>query len=217
MIDVILPVLDEADAIPWVLARMPDGYRPIIVDNGSTDGSPDIARALGARVIHEPEKGFGSACYAGLLASTTPLVCFMDCDASLDPADLPTVVALVEAGTADLVLGTRRPDRGAWPVHARLANRYLARTVSRRIGASISDLGPMRAAGRQALIDLGLTDRRSGWPLEMVLRAAHAGWTIREIPVRYRARTGRSKVTGTMRGTVQAAHDMRRHLTRSRS
>src|SRR5437763_16470779 len=98
MIDVILPVLDEADAIPWVLARMPDGYRPIIVDNGSTDGSPDIARALGARVISEPEQGFGTACYAGLLSSTTPLVCFMDCDASLDPPAPPTVVALGEVG-----------------------------------------------------------------------------------------------------------------------
>ena len=212
MIDVILPVLDEADAIPWVLARMPDGYRPNIVDNGSTDGSPDIARELGVRVIHEPEKGFGSACYAGLLASTTPLVCFMDCDASLDPAELPTVVALVEAGTADLVLGARRPDRGAWPMHARLANRYLARTVSCRIGTSISDLGPMRAAGRQALIDLGLTDRRSGWPLEMVLRAARARWTVREVPVRYRARAGRSKVTGTVRGTLRTVSDMRRVL-----
>src|SRR5438270_9310180 len=93
MIDVILPVLDEADAIPWVLARMPDGYRPNIVDNGSTDGSPDIARELGARVIHEPEKGFGSACYAGLLASTTPLVCFMDCAALLAQDELPPVVA----------------------------------------------------------------------------------------------------------------------------
>ena len=208
MIDVILPVLDEADALPWVLARMPDGYTPIVVDNGSADGSAEIARALGARVVHEPRRGFGSACYTGLLASTAPIICFMDCDASLDPADLPAVVALLQAGTADLVVGARRPDRGAWPVHARIANRYLAHTVSRRLGTAITDIGPMRAAPRDALIDLQLTDRRSGWPLEMLLKAVLAGWTVRETPVRYRARAGRSKVTGTLRGTLRAVHDM---------
>ena len=212
MIEVILPVLDEAHAIPWVLARMPDGYSPIVVDNGSADGSADIARALGARVVHEPTRGFGSACYAGLLASSAPIVCFMDCDASLDPSDLPGVVAPVATGTADLMLGARRPDRGAWPVHARLANRYLAHTVSRRLRTSITDIGPMRAAPRQALIELRLTDRRSGWPLEMVLQAVRAGWTVHETPVRYRARAGRSKITGTLRGTLQAVHDMHAQL-----
>jgi hypothetical protein len=136
----------------------------------------------------------------------------MDCDGSLDPADLPSVVAPVLDGTADLVLGARRPERGAWPPHARIANRWLARELRRRTGSALSDLGPMRAARRAPLVDLGLADRRSGWPLEMVLRAADAGWSIAEVPVPYRARAGRSKVTGTVRGTLQAVADMRRHL-----
>jgi glycosyltransferase involved in cell wall biosynthesis len=216
MIDVILPVLNEADAIPWVLDRMLDGYNPIVVDNGSADGSADVARTHGAHVVRESTRGFGAACYAGLLASTAPIVCFMDCDASLDPCDLPRVVTPIENRTADLVLGARVPDRGAWPLHARLANRALARTVSARTGIAIADLGPMRAARRDALLTLALTDRRSGWPLEMVLRAAASNWTITEIPVRYRARSGRSKVTGTLRGTLHAVHDMRTHLAATR-
>ena len=212
MIDVILPVLDEATAIPWVLARMPDRYSPIVVDNGSADGSAEIASALGARVIHEPTRGFGAACHAGLLASTTPVVCFMDCDGSLNPSDLPLLAAAVEAGSADLAVGARRADRGAWPVHARVANRYLAHTISRRFGVAITDIGPMRVARRQPLIDLDLGDRRSGWPLEMIIRALRAGWRVHETPIRYRARVGRSKVTGTVRGTMEAVRDMRAQL-----
>lgn len=205
----VLPVLDEEAALPWVLGRMPCGYRPIVVDNGSTDGSAAVARALGATVVHERRRGFGAACYAGLLAAEAELVCFMDCDGSLDPAELPAVVAPLDAGTADLVLGARRPvGRGAWPLHARLANRYLARRVRRVTGCTITDLGPMRAARRDALVALGIEDRRSGWPLEMVLRAARAGWSVSEVAVAYTARTGRSKVTGTLRGTLQAVRDM---------
>ena len=204
----VLPVLDEADAIPWVLGRMPDGFTPIVVDNGSTDGSGALARRLGARVIDEPERGFGAACRAGLVAATADTVCFMDCDGSLDPHDLPTVAEPVVAGTADLVLGARLATRGAWPRHARLANRLLAREVRRRAGVQLTDLGPMRATGRRALLALGLTDRRFGWPLEMVLRAAAARWRIAEVGVPYHPRTGRSKVTGTVRGTVRAVRDM---------
>jgi glycosyltransferase involved in cell wall biosynthesis len=212
VIDVVLPVLDEVEALPWVLGRLPEGYRALVVDNGSTDGSPDVARSLGATVVDEPRRGFGQACGAGLRAAEAEIVCFMDCDGSLDPADLPSVVAPVLDGTADLVLGARRPERGAWPPHARIANRWLARELRRRTGSALSDLGPMRAARRAPLVDLGLADRRSGWPLEMVLRAADAGWSIAEVPVPYRARAGRSKVTGTVRGTLQAVADMRRHL-----
>jgi glycosyltransferase involved in cell wall biosynthesis len=212
MPDVVLPVLDEADAIPWVLARMPPGYRPIVVDNGSTDGSAAIAAALGARVVHEPRRGFGAACHAGLLATTAPVVCFMDCDASLDPRELVGVVAPLTDG-ADLVLGARRPaERSAWPVHARVANAALARRVRRRAGVALRDLGPMRAAHRTKLLDLGLEDRRFGWPLEMVVRAAAAGWRIEERPVGYHPRVGRSKVTGTVRGTARTIRDMRRVL-----
>lgn len=212
MPDVVLPVLDEAAAIPGVLARMPAGFEPIVVDNGSSDGSGALAARLGARVVHEPQRGFGAACHAGLAAATAPVVCFMDCDGSLDPADLPSVAGAVLTGTADLVLGARCPERGAWPLHARLGNRLVARELRRRVGVALSDLGPMRAARREDLLALGLADRRFGWPLEMVVRAAAAGWRIAEVPVPYAARAGRSKVTGTVRGTLRTVADMARIL-----
>jgi len=206
--DVVLPVLDEAEAIPWVLARMPAGYAPIVVDNGSSDGSAEIASRLDARVVSEPRPGFGAACFAGLRAATDDLVCFMDCDGSLDPAELPLVVEPAAAGRADLVLGRRRPEPGAWPLHARVLNAALVLELRRRTGAPLRDLGPMRAAGRAKLLALGIRDRRFGWPLEMVLRAAAEGWRVEEVPVTYRARSGRSKVTGTVRGTARAVRDM---------
>jgi glycosyltransferase involved in cell wall biosynthesis len=212
MIDVVLPVLNEVEALPWVLGRMPDGYRPLVVDNGSTDGSGELAAGLGARVVSEPRPGFGSACFTGLTAAESELVCFMDCDGSLDPRQLPLVVAPVLENQADLVLGARRPEHGAMQAHARLANRVLAFELRRRSGFPFEDLGPMRAARREALLALGIQDRRFGWPLEMVIRALDAGWRIEEVPVRYRARAGRSKVTGTVRGTVRAASDMARAL-----
>ncbi|MFI0156637.1 glycosyltransferase family 2 protein [Streptomyces lydicus] len=209
-VDVVLPCLDEAEALPWVLDRIPSGWRAIVVDNGSTDGSADIARALGAHVVHEPRRGFGAACHAGLTAATADIVCFCDCDASLDPALLPTVAGPVLDGSADLVLGRRRPvTRRAWPLHARLANLELARLIRRRTGLRLHDLGPMRAARRESLHALDLTDRRSGYPLQMVVRAADAGWRVAETEVPYRPRTGRSKVTGTWLGTWHAVRDMR--------
>ncbi len=207
MPDVVLPVLNEIAAIPWVLERMPEGYRPIVVDNASTDGSGELAAALGAQVVLETQPGFGAACFAGLSAAVDEVVCFMDCDGSLDPSALPQVAGPVLDGAADLVLGERRPEPGAWPLHARIANRVLALEVRRRTGVPLRDLGPMRAASREGLLALGLTDRRFGWPLEMVLRAAQAGWRLAEVPVNYRARSGRSKVTGTVRGTVRAIKD----------
>ncbi|MFE7235744.1 glycosyltransferase family 2 protein [Streptomyces sp. NPDC057596] len=209
-VDVVLPCLDEAEALPWVLDRVPSDWRAIVVDNGSTDGSADIASALGAHVVHEPRRGFGAACHAGLAAATADVVCFCDCDASLDPALLSAVAGPVLDGSADLVLGRRRPvTRRAWPLHARLANVELARLIRRRTGLRLHDLGPMRAARRESLLALGLTDRRSGYPLQMVVRAADAGWRVVETDVPYRPRTGRSKVTGTWRGTWQAVRDMR--------
>jgi glycosyltransferase involved in cell wall biosynthesis len=208
-----VPVLDEAEALPWVLGRLPHGYRPLVVDNGSTDGSGDVARDLGATVLVEPRRGFGAACAAGLAVASSPVVAFCDADGSLDPGELPLVVAPVCAKTADLVLGARRPATpGALPPHARLANRYLARRIRRASGAALTDLGPMRAARRDDLTALGIADRRFGWPLEMVLRAAAAGWRIAEIPVAYGPRIGRSKVTGTVQGTARAVRDMRRTL-----
>jgi dTDP-L-rhamnose 4-epimerase len=211
VIDVVIPVLDEEAALPWVLDRFPIGFRPIVVDNGSSDRSATIALEFGARVVVEPVRGFGSACRAGLHAATTDIVCFMDGDASLDPRDLPLVVAPLASADADLVLGARHAQRGAWPLHAQVANRSLAILLRRR-GLHLQDLGPMRASRRTALLDLGIEDQRSGWPLEMVLRAARAKWSIAEVDVAYRPRSGSSKVTGTIRGTLGAVHDMARCL-----
>jgi hypothetical protein len=132
----------------------------------------------------------------------------MDCDGSLDPQELPAVAAGVLGREADLVLGARAAQRGAWPLHARLANRALAVEVRRRSGLVLRDLGPMRAARREALLALGIVDRRFGWPLEMVLRAAQAGWRVEELAVVYRPRSGSSKVTGTLRGTLLTVKDM---------
>jgi len=214
VVDVVLPALDEAEALPWVLERMPRGFRPIVVDNGSTDDTAGVAARHGAVVVVEPARGFGAACWAGLQAATDDVVCFMDADASFDPRDLPKVVEPVRVGATVLALGARRPQNGAWPAHARLANRALAAELRRRTGAPLSDLGPMRAANRLDLLSLDLRDRRSWWPLEMVLRAHRAGWDLVEVPVAYRPRVGRSKVTGTVRGTVQAVRDMSRLLAR---
>ncbi|MGE0795166.1 MAG: glycosyltransferase family 2 protein, partial [Acidimicrobiia bacterium] len=178
---------------------MPPGYRAIVVDNGSTDASADVARTCGALVVAEARRGFGAACDTGLRAATADVVCFMDADGSLDPRDLPAVADPVSSGAADLVLGARHAARGAWPAHARLANRVLARRLGRTSGARLTDLGPMRAARRDALLGLEIEDRRFGWPLEMVVRGAGAGWVVREVGVPYRARLGgRSKVTGTV-------------------
>ncbi|WP_344402068.1 glycosyltransferase family 2 protein [Streptomyces longisporus] len=207
--DVVLPCLDEAEALPWVLERIPPGWRALVVDNGSTDGSAEIARALGARVVREARRGFGAACHAGLTAATADIVCFCDCDASLDPAELVPFVERLRAGEADLVLGRRRPGtRGAWPLHARAGNLALARLLRRRTGLRLHDLGPLRAARREPLLSLALTDRRSGYPLQMVVRASDAGWRIAEYDVPYLPRAGASKVTGTWRGTWQAVRDM---------
>ncbi len=215
MPDVVIPVLDEALALPPLLAAMPAGYRAIVVDNGSTDGSGDVARRAGARVVVEGARGFGSACWAGLLAADGPdgVVCFMDGDGSLDPADLPRVAEPVLDGRSDLVLGARRPtDKGVWPLHARVGNRVLVAEIRRRTGLGLTDLGPMRAARRETLLAVGLQDRRFGWPLEMVLRVAGAGRRVTEVDVPYSPRKGRSKVTGTVRGTLRTVRDMRRVL-----
>lgn len=215
MPDVVIPCLDESLALPWVLGRLPDGYRAIVVDNGSSDGSADVARAHGATVVHEPRRGFGAAVHAGLEAATHDVVCVMDGDGSLDPAQLPLVVAPVIDGDADLVLGRRRPVPGAgWPVHARLANAWLARRLRSSYGISVRDLGPMRAARREPWLRLGIDDRRSGYPLQMLTRAARSDWRVLEVDVSYRARApgSRSKVTGTVRGTLHAVADMSRVL-----
>lgn len=208
-VDVILPCLNEAEALAWVLGRMPLGVRPIVVDNASTDGSAEIARDHGAYVVEALQRGYGAACHTGLLAATAPVVAVMDADASLDPQHLDRVVAPIVDGAADLVIGCRAPTNAAafpWPL--RLANRELSRQVSRRTGLRLADLGPMRAACREALLALHIEDRRSGYPAETVVRAADAGWRIVEVDVDYLPRRGRSKVTGTPMGVLRAIRDM---------
>ncbi|ANP71623.1 glycosyltransferase family 2 protein [Cryobacterium arcticum] len=216
-VDVVMPCLNEAGALPWLLARLPEGYRAIVVDNGSTDDSARIAEAAGALVVYEARRGFGAAAHAGLLHATAPIVAFCDADASMDPEDLPLVVDPVAAGEADLVLGRRRPTTaGSWPIHARIANSTLSWRLRRITGVNIYDLGPMRAARREDLLALDLQDRRSGYPLEVFLKAAERGWRIREVDTSYAPRVGRSKVTGTVRGTLTAVADMSRLLKEAR-
>jgi glycosyltransferase involved in cell wall biosynthesis len=216
LVDVVLPCLNEAASLPWVLSRIPDGARAIVADNGSTDGSAAIAAAHGALVVQVRPRGFGAAAHGGLEAATAPVVCFMDADGSFDPGQLSRVVDPVVRGDAELVLGRRRPTcRAAWPIHARVGNALLAARLRRTARVPLHDLGPMRAARRTALLSLGLADRRFGYPLEMVIGAARAGWRIAEVDVDYAPRAGgRSKVTGTLRGTLRTVLDMSRVAAR---
>ena len=219
MTDVVLPCLNEAPALARLLARMPAGYRPIVADNGSTDGSAAVARRLGARVVEVPQPGYGAAVHAGIEAAdpVDGVVCVMDADGSFDPVDLPLVADPVRSGTARLAVGRRRPTtRAAWPPHARLGNALLARRLRRTTGLDVHDIGPMRAARRDDLLALGLRDRRFGYPLELLVAAARAGWVVTEVDVAYHPRAAgtRSKVTGTVRGTARAIRDMSAVLAR---
>lgn len=207
-IDVVLPCLDEAAALPAVLSALPPGYRAIVVDNGSTDGSPEIAAGLGAKVIHEPRKGYGAAVHTGLEYSTSDLVCFMDADASLDPGELPKLVDALQH--ADLAVGKRVPaEHGVWPWHARAGNAVLA-AILRRRGLPVTDIAPMRVARRAKLLDLGIQDRAFGYPLELLLKAAQSRWRVVELEVAYRSRAKgtKSKVSGSVKGTLRAVRDM---------
>jgi len=206
-VDIVLPCLDEAEALPGVLAAMPAGYRVLVIDNGSTDDTVAVATACGATVVSEPRRGYGAAVHAGLLAATADLVGVLDADGSLPPQALPRLVAEAANGS-DLAVGRRVPQAGAWPWHARAGNMVLA-AVLRQRGLPVHDIAPIRVGRRQALLDLGVTDRACGYPLELLLRAGAAGWRVREFDVEYRPRAGgRSKVSGSIRGTVRAARDM---------
>lgn len=215
VVDVVLPCLDESAALPWVLSRMPPGYRAIVVDNGSTDDSVAVARRHGAVVLHEARRGYGAAVHAGLLAASAPYVAVLDCDATMDPGELPSLVAPLRAGTAELVCGRRRPlRRGVWPWHARIGSRLLA-ALTFANGCRLHDIAPMRVAPRDALLTLGVRDRRSGYPLETLRLAAARGWRIAELDIAYRARQDGSvsKVTGSLRGTAIAVWDFLSVLT----
>lgn len=207
-VTVVIPCMNEAGSLPGVLAAIPPGYRVLVVDNNSTDGTADVARAHGASVVAETRPGYGSAVHAGVEAARTPVVCVLDGDGSMDPRELPTLVAAVESG-ADLAVGRRRPvERGTWPLHSRIGNAVVAARLRRRYDIPIHDLGAMRVVRRQALLDLGVGDRRSGYPLQLLILAGRAHWRITECDITYRPRTaGSSKVSGSVQGTLRAVHD----------
>jgi glycosyltransferase involved in cell wall biosynthesis len=207
--EIVLPCLDEAQALPAVLAGLPRGWPVLVVDNGSTDGTADVAAAAGARVVVEPRRGYGAAVHAGLVAARGELVAVLDGDGSLDPAVLPAMAEEVRSGRAELAVGRRMPESArAWPWHARAGNALVAALLRHR-GVPVHDIAPVRVARRQALLDLQVADRAFGYPLELLLRAGAAGWRITETPVPYRVRAGgRSKVSGSVRGSVRAARDM---------
>ena len=208
-VDVVLPCRDEEAALPLVLRGLPRGWRAVVVDNGSRDGTAQVARRLGALVVSEPRPGYGSAVHAGLLAATARWVATMDADGSVMASDLVRVAAPVLAGRADLGLGRRVPTvPAAWPWHARMGTALTAARLRRR-GAPVHDIAPVRFAEREVLLGLGVADRRSGYPVELLLRAAEQGLRFSEVHIAYgsRAEGTRSKVSGTWRGSVTAAYD----------
>ncbi len=208
-VTVILPARDEADSLPGVLGRIPNGYQVIVVDNASSDDTTSVARSLGAHVVYEDVLGYGAAVHAGLLAARTEVVCFLDSDGSVDPGELPAMVELLYGDELDLVVGRRRPTgRGAWPWHARAGNALLAARLRRRTAIPVHDLGSVRVTRRIPLLDLGVENRRFGYPIELLVRAAAADWRVREVDVTYAPRSaGRSKVTGSLVGTARALRD----------
>lgn len=209
--DVVLPCLNEVEALPSVLRALPDGFAALVVDNGSTDGTAALARAHGARVVVEPRPGYGAAVHTGIQHAESDLVAVLDADGSLDADALVALTALVASGHTDLAVGRRVPvNRSAQPWHARAGNALLAALLRRR-GVPVHDIAPIRVVARQRLLDLGVTDRGFGYPLELLLRAGAAGWRVHEIDVAYRERAGgRSKVSGSLRGTLRAVRDMAR-------
>jgi len=208
--DLVLPCRDEAAALPALLARVPRRFHVIVVDNGSTDDTAEVAARAGAAVVREPTPGYGAAVHAGVEAATLDHLAVMDGDGSLDPDDLVPLLDTVRAGEADLAVGRRRPvGRGVWPWHARAGNALVLWWLRRRLGTRVHDIAPMRVCRRQDLLDLGVEDRRFGYPVELLRRVTDAGWRVHEHEVAYhpRAEGTRSKVSGSVRGTVRAARD----------
>jgi glycosyltransferase involved in cell wall biosynthesis len=216
MCDVVIPCRDEAPALPALLAKLPPGYRAIVVDNGSRDATAQVAAGLGAMVVSEPTPGYGAAVHAGLVAATAEFVAVIDGDGSMDPAQLVPMLAEVTAGRADLAVGRRRPTaRGVWPWHARAGNALVLWWLRRRLGMPLHDIAPMRVARREDLLGLGVEDRRFGYPVELLQRATAAGWRFAELDIAYHPRAAgtRSKVSGSVRGTLRAARDFAQVLS----
>jgi glycosyltransferase involved in cell wall biosynthesis len=207
-VTVVLPSLNEEESLPAVLAAIPTGYQVLVVDNNSTDNTAAVASRHGARVVAEPRAGYGAAVHAGVVAAATPIVAVIDADGSMDPGDLPRLVAELERG-ADLVIGRRRPVPGLrWPWVARVGTAVMSWRLRTRHGLPVHDIAPMRVVRRDALLNLGVVDRRSGYPLELLVRAAAAGWRVVELDVSYGPRTGgKSKVSGSLRGSITAILD----------
>lgn len=207
----VIPALDEEATIASVVRAVPPRLvrEVVVVDNGSRDATAAAATAAGARVLVEPRRGYGAACWAGVqaLGPEIAVVAFLDGDGSQDPAELARVLAPLAEHRADLVLGVRDFDRGEsdHPWHAVLGTRAVAAVVRWRFGVRLQDIGPFRAIRREALLSLEMRDRGYGWPVEMIVRAARRGLRIAEVPVTQRPRLGgRSKVAGTLSGSLRA-------------
>jgi hypothetical protein len=208
-VGVIIPALNEEHALPQVLAELPASVDElVVVDNGSTDRTAEVARRAGATVVVEPQRGYGAACLRGLaMLGPHDVVVFVDGDHSDYPEELPRLVQPIAAGEADFVLGSRlqgQREAGAMPPQAVWGNRLACFLMGWLFGVRYSDLGPFRAIRREALERLGMCDRNFGWTVEMQIKAARAGLRICEVPVRYRRRVGQSKISGTVSGTIKA-------------
>jgi glycosyltransferase involved in cell wall biosynthesis len=213
-ISVVIPAYNEAPAIAEVIDAVPQNVvqEIIVVDNGSTDGTAEQAAAAGARVIQEPRKGYGSACYSGAQAAgNSDIIVFLDGDRSDDPTQLDLIAAPVIKGQADLVIGSRiggKLEKGSMPLHAKWGNRVIVFLLRLFYGVGITDIGSFRAIRSEVLSDLHMEQMTYGWPVEMVVKAARKGLRIQSVPIRYRKRIGISKVTGSLRGSVLAAYYM---------
>jgi glycosyltransferase involved in cell wall biosynthesis len=210
-VSVIIPTRNEALALTHVLADLPAGLvsEVIVVDSNSTDGTPEIAARMGARVVPEPRRGYGRACLTGLASANSPdIVVFLDGDYSDRPAELPLLLAPIVEGRADITLGSRLAAPGtprALPWHAAFGNRLAAGLIRLLFRQRITDLGPFRAARAEVLHKLALEETTYGWAVEMILKGALQGFRIVEVPVSYHPRIGKSKISGTIRGTLGAA------------